>query len=572
MKILGLGFTDHETSAALVIDGRLRHAIARERLTRIKRDGKLWGSRRMDLTQPLLYCLEEHGLGLNDVDLIVWSHVDHIPATQVLELLKEEGSIDLSSRPFVCLPHHFAHACCTYYLSPLEEAAILVADGSGGPLSYLKQNCAGPEPEALANGTTILQNLKVGLSERGLERESFYHFDGATWKVLRKIIGNRGGIGSAYGSASEFLFGDCLDAGKTMGLAPYGRPHPTKLFLEVSGTDSLTTFGQMNPPERDSLEEEIDSLRSMGQSLAFETPLLCNFAASIQHETEEALLAHARWLQGYTGSKHLCLSGGLALNCVANSRIAQEAGFDEVFVPPYPGDDGIAVGCALYGASLSDKIERATNSVFLGRSYTHDPSALAAVGLVRVFERLNTFDTIAREIANGAVVAWFQGGAELGPRALGHRSFLVDPRRSEMKDHINSKIKNREPFRPFAPVVLAEVVSDFFVEAHPSHFMSFTATVREEIRPLIPAVTHVDATARYQVLRKQDNPQLYQLITAFAHLTGLPMLLNTSFNRAGEPLVETPMQAARCTIASSADYLVLDGSIYAPVFKRRDSN
>ena len=569
MKILGLGFTDHETSAALVIDGRLRQAIARERLTRIKRDGKMWGSRRMDLTEALLYCLDEHYLALNDIDLIVLSHVDHVAPAHLLRLLKEEGSIDLSSRPYLCIPHHFAHACSTYFLSPLKESAVLVADGSGGPLKSLIYNCAGPEREAFMKGTPILQDLNAGFNDRGLERESFYQVIRDEWTVLRKIIGIEGGIGSAYGSASEFLFGDCLDAGKTMGLAPYGRPNPRKLFLETSGSDELATYRHIHSPERVSLELEITSLRSKNDSVAFENPLLSNFAASVQHETEEALIIYARWLQRQTGSKHLCLSGGVALNCVANSRIAEEAGFEEIFVPPYPGDDGIAVGCALYGASLNGGIEKVTNPVFLGRPYSHDPSTLASAGLIRCFEDLDTFETVAGEIANGAVVAWFQGGAELGPRALGHRSFLVDPRRPEMKDYLNQKVKNRESFRPFAPVVLAEAVSDFFIESYPSHFMSFTATVREGIRSLIPAVMHVDATARYQVLREHDNPELYKLVTAFAALTGLPMLLNTSFNRAGEPLVETPMQAALCTIASSADYLVLDGKIYAPASNRR---
>ncbi len=567
MKILGLGFTDHETSAALVIDGNLRSAIARERLTRIKRDGKMWGSGRMDLSNAISYCLEEHGLELADLDLIVWSHIDHIPASQLLRLLKQEGSVDLSLRPFICLPHHFAHACCAYYVSPFKEAAVLVADGSGGSLNCLKQYCAGPEPEALANGFTILQNLNAGQFEKGLERESFYHFDGLRYEVLRKIIGDRGGIGSAYGTVSEFLFGDCLDAGKTMGLAPYGQPHPANLFLEISENDSLATFGSMHSFEQNSVEEEIQSLKGKRANMGYETRLLANFAASIQYETEEALLAHARWLRRHTSSRNLCLSGGVALNCVANSRIAREAGFDEVFVPPYPGDDGIAVGCALYGASITGKVERVDNPVFLGRSYTHDPSALAAIGLVRVFEHADTFETIAKEIANGAVVAWFQGGAELGPRALGHRSFLADPRRADMKDYLNGVVKNREPFRPFAPVVLAEAVSDFFVENYPSYFMSFTATVREEIHHLIPAVTHVNATARYQVLREPDNPQLYKLIAAFSRLTGIPILLNTSFNRAGEPLVETPSEAARCAVASSADYLVLDGSIYQRTLK-----
>ena len=187
------------------------------------------------------------------------------------------------------------------------------------------------------------------------------------------------------------------------------------------------------------------------------------------------------------------------------------------------------------------------------------------LGLERCFQNEDVYETVAQELASGAVVAWYEGGAELGPRALGHRSFLADPRRTDLRERLNAEIKRRETFRPFAPVVLREAVSDYFVESNPSYFMSFVAGVREEKRAVIPAVTHVDGSARYQVLREQDNPTLCKLIHAFAKLTGIPMLLNTSFNRAGEPLVETPVDAARCVVASTADYLVVNHVSYRNV-------
>jgi carbamoyltransferase len=243
---------------------------------------------------------------------------------------------------------------------------------------------------------------------------------------------------------------------------------------------------------------------------------------------------------------------------VANTRIAEETDFEEIFVPPCPGDDGISVGCALYGASLNGGVEAVTNPAYLGRDYAHQPQAIEELGLERCFQDQELYETVARELASGAVVAWYEGGAELGPRALGHRSFLADPRRIDLRERLNAEIKRREGFRPFAPVVLREAVSDYFVESNPSYFMSFVAEVRQEKRAIIPAVTHVDGSARYQVLREQDNPTLFKLIQAFAKVTGIPMLLNTSFNRAGEPLVETPVDAARCVVASTADYLVVN--------------
>lgn len=562
MVVLGLGFTDHETSAALVVDGKLVVGIARERLSRIKRDGKSWGSKRLDLTSAIRYCLEAQGLVLSDVNLLVWNHVDHISTGELFTLLAEEGSIDLAGVPSLVLPHHFAHACNAFYLSPFSESAVLVADGMGGPVDGLKRHCSGPEPSSMRDGRTLLQNLREDQSETAREHESFYYCDSNEWQTLRKIVGNWHGIGAEYGSVSDLLFGDCLNAGKTMGLAPYGKPRPRPLFLEPIGSNSMVAFKSMRRPERDSLEDAIRAFRDSQNLPNYLAPVSSALAATVQVEAEEALLAHARWLRTRTKSRNLCLSGGVALNCVANSRLALEAGFDAVFVPPSPGDDGIAVGCALYGAAQRGVLQREYFPVFLGRSYSHQPDELKTLGVIPVESHSNIYESVAGRLAEGAVIAWYQGGAEIGPRALGHRSFLADPRDGGMRDFLNQIVKNRELFRPFAPVILEDAVLEYFEEYHPSYFMSFVARVRPEKQSILPAITHVDGTARYQVLRPQDNPELYTLLLAFARRTGIPMLLNTSLNRAGEPIVETPMEAAQCMLASSVDDLVLDGSVY----------
>lgn len=570
MNVLGLSFSDHEASAALVMDGKLRCAIARERITRLKRDGIRWGGCRLDLSAAIQYCLDTGGLQLDDIDLIVWSHTDHLPPNEVYQLLTTEGGMDLCSRPLMAIPHHFAHACGAYYSSPFyatsfKDAAVLVVDGAGGPFGGLLKNCSGPEPEAIAKGSVVVQNLSPYEGDGSRELESFYRFNGSGGEILRKVIGHWCGIGAVYGHASKLIFGDYLDAGKTMGLAPYGTPHSKSLFFDEVGTDEFRAFTRSTSSDRSALESRIERWRQHSRSANYKHDLLIDYTASLQLETEEALITHARWIQKRTGLTRLCFSGGVALNCVANTRLAEETGFEEVFVPPCPGDDGISIGCALYGASINGGVEPVTNPAYLGHSYSHDADTLESIGLKRCFNNADVFESVARELANGAVVAWYEGGAELGPRALGHRSFLADPRRADLRERLNDEIKRRESFRPFAPVVLEDAVPEYFVESNPSRFMSFVAEVRREKRALIPAVTHVDGSARYQVLREQDNPTLFKLIETFGRLTGIPMLLNTSFNRAGEPLVETPEEAARCVVASTADYLVVDHVPYQNV-------
>jgi carbamoyltransferase len=569
MKVLGLGFTQHECSAALVINGELRTAIARERITRIKRDGSAWGSKRLDLGSAIQYCLQANDLALSDIDLVVYHHVAHIAPEELKKRLLAEGGLDFFSLSAIALPHHFAHACCTFYLSPFEEAAIFVTDGAGGPPDLITRNCSGPEASAIAQGLTMIQNIDPQPSASACEYESFYSFGQGKWETWRKTIGIIDGIGAVYSRASRLLFKDGLDSGKTMGLSSYSTPSNHPIFFEKAGPEEMPFFraSRHNPsPERQELEQRIkEILAANSDPSKYEEPELTYYAASLQKETEDVLIEYARWLQQKTGLKNLCLCGGVALNCVANSRIWEEAGFEQVFVPPCPGDDGLAIGCALYGAALHNELKMGKIPVFGGRSYHHDPSELAEIGLTKVYEDENVYEVIAQEIAKGAVIAWYQEGSEFGPRALGHRSFLADPRRGEMKDYLNLTVKNRENFRPFAPVVLEEQALDYFDKVYPSYCMSFVARVREEKQAVVPAITHVDGTARYQVLRQEHNPQLYELIRTFAKHTGVPILLNTSLNRAGEPLVETPLDAGLCAIKSSVDYLVIDGAIYQPV-------
>jgi carbamoyltransferase len=568
MNVLGLSFSDHEASAALVVDGKLTAAIARERITRLKRDGIRWGGCRLDLTPAIRYCLDAAGLTFDDVGLVVWSHTDHLSPEEVYGLLaaEEGGGLDIASKPSLAIPHHFAHACGAYYSSPFRgEAAVLVADGAGGTLGGLLRNCAGPEPEAIKAGGVAVQNLSPHEGENVRELESFYRFGPGGGEVLRKVFGHWCSIGAVYGHVSKLVFGDYLDAGKTMGLAPYGRPSDKRMFFADAGTAEMRAFTRMSSPERAALEAKIERWRRLTTVTNYKSDLLTDFTASLQLETEEALLTHARWIHERTGLTRLCFTGGVALNCVANTRLAEETDFEEIFVPPCPGDDGISVGCALYGASLHGEVHPVEHASYLGREYPHAPEEVEAIGLERCFEGEELFDRVAREIASGAVVAWYEGGAELGPRALGHRSFLADPRRADVRDRLNAEVKRREMFRPFAPVVLDDAVPGYFVESNPSYFMSFVAQVRDEKQEVIPAVTHVDGSARYQVLREQDNPTLHRLIRAFERQTGIPMLLNTSFNRAGEPLVESPADAARCVVASTADYLVIDKIAYRNV-------
>jgi len=289
-----------------------------------------------------------------------------------------------------------------------------------------------------------------------------------------------------------------------------------------------------------------------------------DLAWRVQDDTENVLLARARWLRETTGATNLCIAGGVALNCVANGRLARESGFENVWIQPAAGDDGIAIGCAYYGHLEILKQRRAfvMDHAYVGKRYTdRDVQDAIRKFLVRIQVTAVPSDDICRDtaklLAEQRVIGWFQGASEFGPRALGNRSLLADPRKPEMKDILNKRVKHRQAFRPFAPIVLAERAREVFEGEEDSPFMLIAKGVRPEWRDRIPAVVHVDGTARVQTVREQTNPMLYRLLKEFEALTGVPVLINTSFNVKGEPIVETPRDAVICFMTAGIDNLIL---------------
>jgi carbamoyltransferase len=284
----------------------------------------------------------------------------------------------------------------------------------------------------------------------------------------------------------------------------------------------------------------------------------------VQDDTEKVLIERARWLRETTGAKNLCIAGGVALNCVANGCIVREAGFDNVWIQPAAGDNGIAIGCAYYGHLAIQKRTRTfvMKHALLGVDYKDNDVRNAANRLLLSRKTFNgpgrsICSETAKLLSEGNVFGWFQGGSEFGPRALGNRSILADPRRAEMKDKLNKRVKFRQAFRPFAPIVRYERAKDIFVGEDESPFMLRAKHVRAEWKDRIPAIVHVDGTARVQTVRREHNERMYDLLTEFEKLTGVPLLVNTSFNIKGEPIVETPRDAVNCFLYTGIDYLAL---------------
>ncbi|MFV1958855.1 MAG: carbamoyltransferase [Planctomycetota bacterium] len=561
--ILGVNAYDHDVSACLLRDGEVVVAIAKERLTGVKHDQGFYD-------EVLAYCLNTAGIGLDDLDLVVSnSYMLPVPEFE-LRLLHEHRPVHLSlaerkralasplflsrgPRHAVC-SHHLAHAYSAFALSPFEEGAVMVVDGVG---SYRRDVVeavpASDEAHPLAR-----------------ESESWYRFEGTRLETLKKVWMGPGpglfsdeffvmdGLGALYSRVSTYVFGDWNHCGEVMGLAPYGRLL-AKPLAELRGDDLV-----VRPWGEDRRHPFLGGGdEAWGKSP--HRPEWEDLCRQVQEDTERILVERARALHAKTGTKNLCLAGGVALNCVANGKILEETPFERIFVQPAAGDDGIAIGCACHGhlALRGGKRTSVMESAYLGR-----PPREAEVGdaVAPFLVRAATTRRRPRDLAEataallerGKVVGWFQGGSEFGPRALGHRSILADPRDAAMKDRVNARVKLRQSFRPFAPVVLAERAGEYFEGDAESPFMLLARRVRPEARSKIPAVVHVDGTARVQTLRRETNPRLYALLEAFERRTGVPVLLNTSFNLRGDPIVENPTDAVACLLYSRLDALVLE--------------
>jgi carbamoyltransferase len=562
--VLGINAYDHDVSACLLRDGEIAYAIEKERITRKKHAGGFF-------QEVVDYCLQAEGITLDDVDLVVRNcYVMPVEDLEVRMIYqgdmsgRERAQVAKSplylpkSNKMMTVSHHLAHAYSAFAVCPFDEGVVMVVDGVGSYSSDIK------EPGQLTEDVNPLAR----------ESESYYKFKGSALETLKKVwlqpcrgllsdeFFNMDGLGALYSRVSSYIFADWNKCGEVMGLAPYGRPDNFRRLLELKD-------GELQVPEWDA--EFNQPWMPDGKNKWEASPSMKHWedmAWRVQHDSEEVLIARARWLRETTGARNLCLAGGVALNCVANGRIVREAGFDNVWIQPAAGDNGIAIGCAYYGRLAIQKKPRTfvMKQATLGVTYPDDVARRVGNPLLVTRKTFNgPGESICREAAKllseGKVFGWFQGRCEFGPRALGNRSILGDPRRPEMKDKLNKRVKFRQAFRPFAPIVPYERAKDIFVGEDESPFMLRAKQVRPEWKDRIPAIVHVDGTARVQTVRREQNERMYDLLMEFDKLTGVPVLVNTSFNIKGEPIVETPQDAMNCFIHTGIDYLALHDTL-----------
>jgi carbamoyltransferase len=548
MNIIGISALFHDAACCVLRDGRLVAAAEEERFSRDKHDASMpWRAFR--------YCLREARLDISDIDCVayyespteklgrqLWMSLPRLPISSTdpasrLDAKRAERQIRRTlgyEGPIEFVGHHLSHASSAYHYSGFSDAAILTVDGVGEwtTTSY-----------ARASGTAI----------ELIEDVEFPH-----------------SIGLLYSAVTDYL-GFEVNEGeyKVMGLAPYGQPLYVDQFRKLFRSDpdgryelDLKYF-RFDLTDRMYSDELVALLGREGRAAESEIePFHTHVAASLQRVVEELLLEKVRYLHGQVGSDNLCLAGGVALNCVANGRIGREGPFERLFVQPAAGDAGGALGAAAAahvrrtGRPLSGRLEHA----YLGPGYDGDEiaglvSSLAADALDFRDKEADLLSAVADRLASGKIIGWFQGRMEFGPRALGARSILADPRDATMRDRINALVKKREAFRPFAPAVLESAMKQHFELDAPSPFMLRTCQVISKLD--LPAITHVDGSARVQTVSASESPRFAALLEEFDRRTGCPILLNTSFNVRGEPIVCTPEDAIICFVRAGIDALVL---------------
>jgi carbamoyltransferase len=570
MNILGINAYHGNASAAIVSEGRLVAAVEEERFNRVKYAAGF-------PAQAIRYCLKEAGLELKDIDHVAVPRNPYarlgtklfyalrMPSfarerikvlakfTAIPEALAQAFDTDPAriAAKFHRIEHHQAHLASAFFVSPFERAALLSADGLGDFASTMW-------------GTGEGRRMKI---------------DGA--------IAFPHSLGLFYSAVTQYLgflkFGDEY---KVMGLAAYGEAEQLEAFREIvrakgdgfrlsldyfthhrsgpemswADADKTPTMGKMFS---EAMEKRLGPRRNPEEPLEQRHR---NLASALQARLEEVYLGMLKKLAERTGLQAVCLAGGVAFNCVANGKIFDRTGFERVYVHPAAGDGGLAVGAAFFvwHQILGKPRSFVMDHAYWGPGYTRDETwrAIDASGLRQNGWRVdelaedNLSERTAAIVADGKILGWFQGRAEWGPRALGNRSIVADPRRPEMKEILNQRIKHREIFRPFAPSILAESTGEWFEKSHPSPFMTLAYAVRPEKRERIPAPTHVDGTGRLQTVTRDANPRYWSLIKAFQQLTGVPLVLNTSFND-NEPIVCRPEEALDCFERTQMDALVL---------------
>ena len=598
-NILGISAFYHDSAAALVVDGKVIAAAQEERFTRDKHTSDF-------PTNAVNYCLEEAGLSIDELDAVVFydkpflkferlletyyafsprgiaSFIKAMPVwlkekmflrKQLLDGLADVGEFNKKSLNLLFPEHHLSHAASAFYPSNLEEAAILTVDGVGEWSTASICHGKGKEIE-------ILKEMKFPHSV-GLLYSAFTYFLG--FKV----------------NSGEY---------KVMGLAPYGNPDSeqtkdyiakiksTLIDIKEDGSiwmdQSYFNYASGLRMVKDAKWEKLFGMPRRPDESEMEQKH-CNMALAIQRVTEEIVILMAKEAKRITGSSNICLAGGVALNCVANGKLLRENLFENIYVQSAAGDAGGALGAALSvhhqyydGDRIIDGERDQMSGSYLGPDYSNKEVELMNRKVKAVSRKVENFDELAnisaKALSEGNVLGWFQGRMEFGPRALGNRSILGDTRNPDMQKKINLKIKYREGFRPFAPSVLAEDTKEFFDLDVASPYMLLVAPVKESRRKKLPdnyhelelkdklyfersdvqAITHLDFSARIQTVHKDTNPRYHKLISELKGLTNYGLVLNTSFNVRGEPIVCTPHDAYRCFMSTDMDYLVINDYIY----------
>lgn len=598
-KILGISAFYHDSAAALTIDDKIIAAAQEERFTRDKHTPDF-------PVNAVKYCLEEAGLDIDELDAIVFydkpllkferllqtyysfspkglkSFLKAIPVwlnekmflkKLIYDGLKEVGTYTKKNVKLLFPEHHLSHAASAFFSSPFEKAAILTIDGVG-------EWCT----------------ASIGLG------------DGNNIKILKELEFPHS-VGLLY-SAFTYYLGFTVNSGeyKLMGLAPYGNPDAEETFkfmeiikdklIDIKPDGSLWldqkyfNYATGLKMIREKKWEELFGLKTRKPEEEI-VQVHCNMALAIQKVTEEIVLRMAEEAKKITGADKLCMAGGVALNCVANGKLLREKIFEDIYIQPAAGDAGGALGAAqaayfMYfgGTRRVDGKNDLMSGSYLGPDFSDKEIELMNRKVKAVYNKYDSFseltEHIGSKLANGNVVGWFQGRMEFGPRALGNRSILGDARNPDMQKKLNLKIKYREGFRPFAPSTLAEDVQDYFELEEDSPYMLIVAPVKESRRVKLPkkyhdmplwdklyhsrsdvqSITHLDFSARIQSVHKETNPRYWELINEFKNQTGYGLVVNTSFNVRGEPIVCTPYDAFRCFMSTEMDYLVINNHVY----------
>ena len=573
MYILGLNAYHADSSAAIFKDGKMIAATEEERFRRVKH----WAG---FPSMAIEFCLKEAGISLSQLDHIAIGRDPYAKlgkkllflaknpgggfkavkdrlqnARQVSSLEQEFAAIDAGidqqalKKKIHQVEHHRSHLASAFFASPFEEAALLSIDGSG-------------------DFTTTMIGTGRGNKITVLDSVDFPHSVGIFYSAFTQLLG----------------FPHYGDEYKVMGLAPYGQPEHTDRLRDVlrflpnglfelnlkyfrSAKSGLISYGDDNIPLVAPLYSQYMS-EKFGAPRAKDEPLTQyhkDLAASVQRITEELIFHILTHLQKKTGLPNVCIAGGVAQNSVANGKLTRNTPFKNVYIPSAGHDAGISMGSALfvYNQLLDQPRSPAIWSAYTGSRFDNEEIEKYLQSRNIAYQRLNDeelYEKVADRLIDAGVIGWFNGRAEFGPRALGGRSILADPRRKDAKDLLNSKIKRRESFRPFAPSILKEYVTEYFEVTDVVPFMEKVFPIREEKRSYIPAVTHADGTGRLQTVDSAVSPRYYQLIDAFRKKTGVPILLNTSFNE-NEPIVNSPEQALECFLRTSMDMLVLENCV-----------